>query len=853
MEGLNIAGTIDMSLEVAGHRFRAVTCDVEEGLSSCGRVVVEVQSFEDIDFEPLIEEEATVLITIAGLEVRRFTRRLGRAAFVGLKEMSLRYALELFPTFHFLQLEMDTRKFRDMTTEAIVTKVLDASGVKHTWRNARPCASRPYTVQYRETNFAFVSRLLEFEGVYYYFEPDGTMVLGDDTPSEADVAGVPLYQLRETEQAGAHGDVGITSFVRGATTVSGKATVNDYSWKTPKLSLLASHETDRDADLEIYDYPTGYRDPGTGKTLAQLRSEALSCEKQWVEGAGNVPWFAAGKHFFFQHTEALDFSGKYLLVRVSHRFLATVGEEQRGSYDNRFFAIPSTTPWRPLLTTPRPIVQGNHTAMVRGPVGEEIHTDTYGRAKVQFHWDREATGTDVDSRWIRVAQETSSSMVLYRVGWEVVVGYVDGDPDRPIGLARNINGQMVPTYGQPSRKNMMTIKTESYPGKMGFNELRLDDSVGTMRMDWHAQNDLLNSVENDKTERIVNDHVSLIKGGIDRAVEKNQILAVGGDETKDVQADYNENVKKNRTETIGGSENVQIATSGARNVQGNDVESVGGLRLTFAGIPSVSIPSPKDMMKTLVPHTLGAITDGIGASGVFAQSAVDLGSGARLGDVAANAGKAAAEAAIGALSSGGDVGAAVSGAMGLPKGGDLGAALKGAIPSADQLVAGAKDMALDMLLKGTISRDVRKRLTRTVGGAWVQLAGGSIMNSTGKLFVEAIGGLKLTATKGSIMQSATKFLVDTVGGMVMRKSKDDMSVSAMKTVVRVGAMAKMHSDELLELRGKEIEIEGQEKVTLKSGDMLIELTPTGTTIKGTLKVQSGDSIKIAGNPDELTA
>ena len=180
-------------------------------------------------------------------------------------------------------------------------------------------------------------------------------------------------------------------------------------------------------------------------------------------------------------------------------------------------------------------------------------------------------------------------------------------------------------------------------------------------------------------------------------------------------------------------------------------------------------------------------------------------------------------------------------------------ALKGAIPSADQLVAGAKDMALDMLLKGTISRDVRKRLTRTVGGAWVQLAGGSIMNSTGKLFVEAIGGLKLTATKGSIMQSATKFLVDTVGGMVMRKSKDDMSVSAMKTVVRIGAMAKMHSDELLELRGKEIEIEGQEKVTLKSGDMLIELTPTGTTIKGTLKVQSGDSIKIAGNPDELTA
>ncbi len=853
MEGLNINGTIDMRLEVAGQSFRALRCHVDEGLSTCGRVAVEVQSFEDIDFEPLLEEDATVVITIAGIEVRRFTRRLGQAAFIGLKDDSLRYSLDLFPTFHFLRLEMDTRKFRDMTTEAIVSQVLNASGVAHQWRNTRPCASRPYTVQYRETTFDFVSRLLEFEGVYYYFEADGTMVLADDTPSEDDVAGIPLFQLRETEAAGAHGAPGVTSFTRGATTVSGKASVNDHNWKTPKTSLLASHETDRDEDLEIYDYPTGFRDPGTGKTLARLRSEALSAEKQWAEGTGNVPWFAAGRHFLFQHSEAMDFSGKYLLVRVSHAFVAAFGEEEKGSYDNSFFAIPSSVPWRPLLTTQRPIVQGNHTAMVRGPVGEEIHTDTFGRAKVQFHWDREATGTDLDSRWIRVAQETSSSMVLYRVGWEVVVAYVDGDPDRPIGMARDINGQMMPTYGQPSRMNMMTIKTESYPGKMGFNELRMDDSVGGMRMDLHAQNDFLNSVENDKTEKIANNHVSLIKGGVDRSVEKNQHLSVGGNETKDVQTDYNENVRKNRTEAIGGSESIQIATSGARNVAGNDVENVGSLRLTFAGIPTVSIPGPKDMMKTVVPHTLGAVTDGIGASGVFAQAAVDLGSGKRLGEVAAEGGKALADAAIGAMQNGGDVGAAVGNAMGLPKGGDLGAALKGAVPSADQLLQGAKDKVMDMILRGNITRDVRKRLTKTVGGAWVQLAGGSILNSTGKLFVEGVGGLKLTATKGSIMQSATKFLVDTVGGMVLRKSKDDMSVSAKKTVVRVGAMAKMHSDELLELRGKEIEIEGQTKVSLKSGDMIIELSPTGTTIKGTLKVQSGDAIKIAGNPDELTA
>jgi len=166
----------------------------------------------------------------------------------------------------------------------------------------------------------------------------------------------------------------------------------------------------------------------------------------------------------------------------------------------------------------------------------------------------------------------------------------------------------------------------------------------------------------------------------------------------------------------------------------------------------------------------------------------------------------------------------------------------------------AKGMALDMLLKGTITRDVRKRLTRMVGGAWVSIAGGSIMNSTGKVFTEVIGGLKLTTSvKSSITQSASKFLVDAVGGMVMRKSKDVMSMSSKKSVVRIGGAATLHSDELMELRGKEIEIEGQTSVTLRSGDLLIEMTPTSTTIKGTLKVSSGDQIKIAGNPDELTA
>ncbi len=830
MELLSIEGTIDLSLDIDGRSFRAISCDVDEGLSSCGRISAEVTTFDDVDFEPLLEADATVVVTIAGLEVRRFTARLGSASFVGLKDQSLRYVLELYPAFWFLQFGMNTRKFRDQTTEAIVSRILDEAGVVHEWRNQRKSESRPYCVQYRETNFAFVSRLLEYEGVYYYFEPDGTMILGDTTSSEEDVPGIALFELRETEGAAAHGSVGITAFTRGSTTTSGKATVNDYDWKKPSVPLIASAESKRDDDLEIYDYPTGYRDPGVGSTLAGLRRDALVAEKSWAEGTSTVPWLATGKHFQFMHDEALEFSGKYCLVRLTHKFKATVAqEEERGSYENRFFAIPAKVPWRPKLTTPRPVVQGNHTAMVRGPAGEEIHTDKFGRAKVQFHWDREAKGTDEDSRWVRVLQETSSSMVLARVGWEVGVGYIDGDPDRPIELSRLINGQMMPTYGQPSRKNMMSIKTESYPGKQGFNELRMDDTAGAMRMDWHAQHDLANTVENNKTEKITSNHTHFVKAGVDRVVEKNQMVTIGGNEIKDVQTDYTENVKKDRTETISGSETIQIATSGSRGVQGNDKESVGGVRQTTAGMPGVSVPPAKDMIKMLVPHSLGAAPDGVGGADVFAKSAVKLAEGASP--------------------------AAVAKGMGLPtSGAELDAALKSAIPSADQVKEGAAQAATAAVLKGTITRDVRKKLTRQVGGAWIALAGGSILNSTGKMLNELVGGLKLTlSSEGSITQTATKYLVDTVFGMKMKKSKDDMSMSAQKSQVKVLGATKLHSDELVECRGKEIVIEGQQKVVLKSGGLLIEMTPSKTTITGDLKVKSGDSIKIAGSPDELTA
>jgi hypothetical protein len=214
-------------------------------------------------------------------------------------------------------------------------------------------------------------------------------------------------------------------------------------------------------------------------------------------------------------------------------------------------------------------------------------------------------------------------------------------------------------------------------------------------------------------------------------------------------------------------------------------------------------------------------------------------------------------------------GAAVSTLLGGEKGiGDIASSLaKGDFDNAMQTGAlnfkgamtadGAKALGqgiLDEVFKGTISKDTRKVLTRMIGAAEIVAAGGSVSVGANYLHTEIVGGLKASwALEGNVSQGASKFLVHTVGGMILRKSQEDMSMAAKKTVIRVGGMAKLHSDEKIELRGKEIEIEGQTKVSLKSGDLSIELTPSSMAIKGSIKIKSGTNIKVSGKPDKLTA
>jgi type VI secretion system secreted protein VgrG len=785
---------------------------VAEGLSELTDAAVELSLGVDDDPTGLLDEDVQLTWSRGGLPLRTHALRVAEVQYLGARHGHPRFRLLLRPPLWFLRFTRDVRKFRDQTAQDIVTKVLDDAGIAHRWEIARTPAARPYTVQYRESKLDFVLRLLEMEGIFYLFEDDGTLVLRDRSSASPAVPGAALYTLLEGAGALDHGAEGITSFSKGTRVGSGCSTVNDHDWKKPATSLLATKPGKRDVALEVYEYPVGYRDKAAGEVLAQIRVESFEATKIFAAGTSTVLGFGAGRAFTFEHEDGVSHSGEYALRRVEHVWtwnqagldagLAAGAGATGAKYENTFEAIPLAVPFRAPIVTPQPRIGGTHTAMVRGPTGEEIHTDTWGRAKVQFHWDREATGTDLDSRWMRVLQETSSSMQVARVGWEVSVGYVAGDPDRPLVLSRNINGQMIPSYAQPRNQNMMTIKTETYPGKVGYNELRLDDSATTQQVYMQAERNLVSDVKHDQRETIGRHEKHDVTTHIQRKVDKDQTLSVGASETVKIGSADRFAVGENRTVTIGGSDEIKIGESSTLQVSGNDIETVGAVRISIVG----GITPPK--VSDLLPKP----------------------------DV-----KAGAQAAAAGLAKGGGMGAVTAQA-------------KAMVPTPQSITSKlSSPAALLEMVDGNISRTVRKTFQRTVGGAYIALAGGPVAHRGNKVLAELIGGLKVaTAANNSLSQTAKKILLRTVGGMHLIKAGTDVTINAEKSSVVVGGAASFTAVEKIDLKGERLLVETRTKLTLKSGGLLIELAPGGITLAGKVALKAADEIQINGKPDNLT-
>lgn len=557
-----------------------VRATIREGLSVMTEARIEIATTDDVELEGLDEQTGVLTVTSLAALVRRWTLMVDKVEYLGDFRGSHRWRITMRPPLWFLRYSSDTRKFRLMNSQQIITQIFGEHGVDHAWENNRTPEMRKYCMQYRETHLDFVKRLLEFEGIYFLFDDDGHVVLGDSSNGLPEVEEAALYNLIETSGVMTWHKFGFSRIAKGAEVASGAATVNDYNWKKPKIPLIASAADDFDAELEIYDYPVGYRRPDQGVRLAQHRLEALRVPARFVEGDGNVAKFRGGRHFTYAGPGM--FAGRYLIQRVDHHYMNTKFDESlsEGSeglaYTNAWHAIPDTVPFRPAVVTPHPVVAGSHTAMVRGPEGEEIHTDQYGRYRAQFHWDREAVGTDEDSRWLRNVQETQTGMGLARVGWEQSIAYIDGDPDRPIGFARNINGTDIPTYNQPANKTRMSVKTPTYPGKGGFNELRLEDLAGSQAFDWHAEKDLIGMVNNNRVENVGGNETKQVNLAMDKHIGTNETWSIGQNFEVEIGSNTPWEVGGNRDKTVGGDEEIDVGGVYGQNVGKNETETVKG-------------------------------------------------------------------------------------------------------------------------------------------------------------------------------------------------------------------------------------------------------------------------------------
>jgi len=593
------AGKAELELEVgaiAAGDLKVLSFQAEERISGLFEVTVVAAPLPgvEVDAGGLAGGVGHLLIEAGSEADRSFHGMVARARTweEGSGPEGRRLQVTIVPRLWRLGRTLRSRIFQERTVPQIVAAVLDQGKVEHRLALSGSYPARGYCVQYRESDLDFVSRLLEEEGICYFFEhtPSGhVMVLADAPSAHQPLPGGQRLPFREKSQMAVdtdHADAfGAVRELR-----PGKVTVRDFDDLRPALDLTATRDSGGDeADLELYDYPARYQQPSEGVTRAKVMLEAERARASLHAGESLCRRVTPGYLLELAEHPLADLNGEYLVVSATHRGHASgqqagrhpagpVGASAGETYRNAFVGLKKAVPYRPEPRTPRPVIAGAQTAIVVGPAGEEIHTDEHGRIKVQFHWDREGKRDERSSCWVRVAQSWAGAgwgaLYLPRIGQEVVVEFLEGDPDRPLVTGSVYNGANPPPLDLPADKTRSTLRSASSPGSDGSNELRFEDAKGQEQVFLHAQRDLSVVVENDATRKV---------GGNETIqVDKDRSRQVGGNQTLQVARDDGS--------TIGGSQSLVVAANRTTTVGGNHLETVGGHQeVTVGAAQAVSV------------------------------------------------------------------------------------------------------------------------------------------------------------------------------------------------------------------------------------------------------------------------
>ncbi|MCB2135299.1 MAG: type VI secretion system tip protein VgrG [Rhodobacteraceae bacterium] len=630
---------------------------VEESMSTLSRARVEFYSDDTpVDLTKLVGKPFSIEMDVTDTEKRKFMGSVVEAEFLGYEEDAGLYRVEVRPWLWFLTRTRDCRVFQDVSTVDVVMSILGDLGFSaHVTRKlSKSYSVRPFCLQYRETDFDFISRLMEEDGIYYFFDNTGgteKLVLADGRGSHSPM---PVASTFEVDAMGGANSVFRNELIFGLSAkkrvTTGKVTLKDYDFEAPKKDLTVlrtiAKGTHSRTDYEAYDYPGRYRANPVGETYARVGMEAEASRYETWTGAGTVGNITVGHTVTITGEDHTGGVTKFLVTEATHYLQANPGSTERESGpgqlgeplqfdpDNKdhyrcvFDVVPESEPYQPARVTAWPEIPGIQTAVVVGPKGEEIYTDKYGRVKIQFHWDREGKNDEKSSVWVRAMSPWGGKnwgmVAVPRIGQEVVVQFEEGNPDRPVVIGMLYNADNMPPYGLPANMTQSGVKTNSSKGGGGFNELMFEDKKGdelvrfqsekdyrqivknnaeiTIGLEKKDKGDLVQTIHRHKTETLkTGDMTFTVQDGNEaRTIAKNQTQDIGKNQTENIGESRTQTIGKNSSVTIGQNSDIAVGknmdlkvSSNLKETVGQNIEITAGMKILLKVAGSSIEISPK--------------------------------------------------------------------------------------------------------------------------------------------------------------------------------------------------------------------------------------------------------------------
>lgn len=555
----------------------------------------------EIDCASLLGQPLTVSIPLQNsLTVRQLNGKITRVA-MGAKELGGNryntYTLTLESDLWPMQRDRNLRIFQEQTVPQIVNALLKEYQVRVEDKLSGSYRSWEYCVQYQESSFDFISRLMELEGISYHFRhEDGahTLVLTDAPQQFTPFSGYEIIPYHQTPGGGIPHEEGIARWEQEARVTPGLYSIDDYDFRKPNAWLLQARQnpaSPQPGNINVHDWPGRYVDHGHGEFYARIRQERWAVEHHELRAIATASGVCPGCTFTLVNAPRTKDNGEYLITGVDYLFkenhYASGGKP--ALHQLKFSALPVDVPFRPEAKTHWPRTCGPQTAKVVGPAGESIWTDRFGRVKLKFHWDREAKGDDTSSCWIRVssawAGQGYGGVQIPRVGDEVIVDFINGDPDRPIITGRVYNEASMPPWALPAAATQMGFMSRTKDGTVdNANALRFEDKAGAEQvfiqaernMDTNVKNDESHSVGSNRTKSVMGNETSTIAQNRTETVNGNETITIAGNRTESVAGNETVSVTGNETLSISGERTESVAQNETVNITGNRTHSIKG-------------------------------------------------------------------------------------------------------------------------------------------------------------------------------------------------------------------------------------------------------------------------------------